>query len=440
MTHAHGRLSSWVHRTRLSWLRLMNDLGAHGSTPAHAYFLFRWYVPRLDAQSAAVSREQERLADRLAADVAGPDTTAQALVAIEIGGHVFERKFWPGIFDRVLYRRDPPYPFAEMGPDIWATVADRAQLLAELLEPDTGSADTHPSLRERLARVGHVPQLPAVVTETGADLFLGDDRLLIASTLDQQWRSANAQGWQQRHDAARGARERLARLAAIEAPTPDEMFEHAELLEREGQEPQALERYTSAHAAGHAPAGLAAGRMLLDRDDEAGLPVIEAAMEAQSSLVEEGCRNAVTFLEYRGRKADAHRFRVRQTRHATLVKMAAAEREKLTVVDQFTRCADVRVDVPSLVRRLAIEPRVSRAFLVSKELRHSTGRLTILALLGKDAGDDLVSTLRRDGLIPKHVEIVALGRHDQQLQTALEQTSGALVYERAASVSAPESS
>ena len=69
MTHAHGRIASWAHRTRLSWLRLMDVLQRHQSVPAHVYLLFRFYVPRLHAHAAAVSRQQELLADRLAADV-----------------------------------------------------------------------------------------------------------------------------------------------------------------------------------------------------------------------------------------------------------------------------------------------------------------------------------------------------------------------------------
>jgi Zn-dependent protease with chaperone function len=50
MTHAHGRFSSWVHRTRLSWVRLLDILERHQSVPAHVYLLFRFYVPRLHAQ------------------------------------------------------------------------------------------------------------------------------------------------------------------------------------------------------------------------------------------------------------------------------------------------------------------------------------------------------------------------------------------------------
>ena len=95
ITHAHGRFSSWVHRTRMSWVRLLDVLERHQSVPAHVYFLFRFYVPRLHVLAAAVSRRQERLADRLAADLTGPEVAAQALMAIAIGQYLLEHTFWP---------------------------------------------------------------------------------------------------------------------------------------------------------------------------------------------------------------------------------------------------------------------------------------------------------------------------------------------------------
>ena len=153
-------------------------------------------------------------------------------------------------------------------------------------------------------------------------------------------------------------------------------------------------------------------------------------MDAQSSLVDEGCRTVIAFLEDRGQHAEAQRFRVRQTRQATLTKMAAAERERLSVVDRFAPCSDAGVDAASVARRLANEPMVSRAFLVAKELRHSNGTQTVLALMANEAVHELGGSLKREGLVPEHVEIVGLDRRDHQLRAALEQTAGALFYER----------
>ena len=81
LTHAHGRFSGWVHRTRRMWVQLLDMLERHRSVPVHVYFLYRFYVPRLSRHAATVSRQHEVIADRLAADVAGAHVAAQALLA-----------------------------------------------------------------------------------------------------------------------------------------------------------------------------------------------------------------------------------------------------------------------------------------------------------------------------------------------------------------------
>jgi len=68
--------------------------------PPHVDRLFRFYVPRLYNQAGAVSRQQELLSDRLAADVTGPEVAAEALVAIRLLGHLLEETFWPRIGER----------------------------------------------------------------------------------------------------------------------------------------------------------------------------------------------------------------------------------------------------------------------------------------------------------------------------------------------------
>jgi Peptidase family M48 len=386
--------------------------------------------------AAAVSRQQELLADQLAARVTSSATTAQALVAIEIGAHVLDRTFWPGIFDRIHHDPAPPSPFVQMGPGIWTRVADDdcATLLNNLLEYDTELRDTHPSLRERLARLGQPAALPGIVAVTAADQFLAEQKPPIVDELDRQWQAEQAREWRQQHDALRHDRERLAQVTAIEAPTADDTFERARLTERQGREEAALALYRAAHAVGHGGAGLAAGRIVLDRDSEAGLTLIEAAMEAEPALVQEGCGVLIEFLERRGRYADAHRFKVRQTRDATRSSMAATERLQVTAVDRFGPCADLAVNASSVVSWLATERDVLRAFLVTKELRYSNGAQTVLALLARGhSGSDVRERFRRAGLVPDCVTIAVLTRHDQQLRAALEEIPGAVIYERVSS-------
>ena len=342
LTHAHGRLSSWVYRTRNSWLRLLDVLERHQSVPAHVYLLFRFYVPRLDVQSLAVSRRQELLADRLAAEVTGPEVTAQALVATGLADGVFDDVFWPAIFERVAREPDPPAPFADMTPRLWEADAHGIERLNRLLAGETDVSGTHPALRDRLAAIGQTPRWPAAVGTAAVDGFFGPQTIELVAALDRAWQARREGEWRRLHGEIRARRERLAELEAMASPTAEQTFERSRLTYEEGDERAAFDLCLAAHRQGHPAAGLEAGRMLLGREDASGIALIDAAMAADPALVEDGCRAAVEFLERRGRHVDAHAYRVRLIRESTRAGLARDERTDPTVRDRAVRRRNVR--------------------------------------------------------------------------------------------------
>jgi Zn-dependent protease with chaperone function len=428
MTLAHGRLSSWVHRTRLSWIRLLDTLERTRSVPAHVYFLFRHYVPRLDAEAAAVSRQQELIADRLAAEVSGVEIAGQTLMAIEIGRDLFDRQFWPRVYERVADHPDPPAPFSEIGPGIWDDVEDRDEIIERVLDDDPRESDSHPPLRVRLQALNQPSTWPGVIQKTAADVFFGPQKTELAARLDARWHEAHVDEWTRRHAEIRKRRGRLAELAALSSPTRDQTFERGQLTEAEGETDAALGFYMRAYEAGLAAAGLAAGRILLDRDSDPGMELIEAAMHADPDLVEEGCELMIDFLESRGRRTEAYRYRLWTSRQTSGALMARAERSTLSVVDRFHTCADPRVAAVALSRRLALESDVVRAFLVAKELRHSLGTLTVLAIRTRSGSvAELSERLYSEGALPRDVMVGSIGRYDGGLEAAL--GADAMIYD-----------
>jgi Zn-dependent protease with chaperone function len=431
LTHAHGRFSGWVHRTRRTWTQLLDVLHHHRSVPAHVFLLYRFYVPRLDRHAAAVSRRHELIADRLAADVAGADTAAQALVAIEIGTYVLEQGYWTRFYDRVEQEADIPNPYAAMTPGIWSSVEDKQKVMNRLLAEITEASDTHPALRDRLRAIAQTPQWPEVPTISAADELLGSKKTEIVEELAKTWMQDRGPDWRRRHDDIRRRRERLAELEAIASPTSDQLFEYGSLLEEDGRDAAAIDRYRMAHAAGHAAAGLAAGRLLLDRDDQSGMALIEAAMGADAALTEAGCGAIVGFLEDHGRHADAHRFQARLNREAAAAKIAQRERDRLSVVDRFHACAEIGIDRAAVARIVQSERAVLRAYLVTKEMRHSRGSQSVLAVFSKN-GDvpGLADRLYHGNAVPDRVAVLFLGRHSELIEAALRDVPGALVFDR----------
>jgi Zn-dependent protease with chaperone function len=430
LTHAHGRFSGWVHRTRRMWIQLLDVLERHRSVPAHVYFLYRFYVPRLNRHAAAVSRQHEVIADRLAAEVAGARVAAEALLTIEIGTYVLEQGYWTRFYERVEREADIPNPYAAMDPDIWSDVEDKPAVMNRLLAEVTQASDTHPALGDRLRAIDQVPRWPDAPAASAADEFFGPQKIDVAGMVAREWMDERGPDWRRRHDEIRQRRARLAALDGITTLTAAQTFEYGSLLEEDGRCEAALERYRSAHDAGHAAAGLAAGRLLLDRGDHSGIALIEAAMDADAALGEGGCEAMVDFLEDHGRHVDAHRYRARLNREAAAAKIARREREQLSVVDRFDTCADRPLDRAALARIVQAEPAAMRAYLVTKQLHHSNGTQTVLAVFSKN-GDvaGLTDRLRREAVLDG-VVVVILGRHNEQIESVLREVPDALVFER----------
>ncbi len=148
---AHDAFAAWVYRTRRSWLALRAALDRRLATPVYVYWLIRWYVPRLNAASAEVARRHELVADRVAAKVAGSRAAADALVVFESGARFADDTHWPAIQISHQTASEPPRPYSQML--TWHARITSTDMLNELFARETEPEDTHPSLRERFARL-----------------------------------------------------------------------------------------------------------------------------------------------------------------------------------------------------------------------------------------------------------------------------------------------
>ena len=154
-------------------------------------------------------------------------------------------------------------------------------------------------------------------------------------------------------------------------------------------------------------------------------------MTADVSLAEAGCRAIVDFLEDHGRHADAHRFQARLNREAAAAKIAKRERDRLSVVDRFFPCAETTVDQEGIARVLQDERSVLRAYLVTKQMRHSPGTQAVLAVFTK-IGElpSLVDHLRQENVVSEGTAVVVLGRRNEQIEALLRDVPGALLFDR----------
>ncbi len=435
LVHAHGWLAGLVYRTRRSWMQLATAVHERGAMPIFVRWPLAHYVPRLEMRSAVVARTQELLADGIAAAHTDARTTADTLALIDVGGRLLDERFWPAVRATIDDAPEPPHAFARLRREGVRATDDAVEraLLAELLAAPTEPHDSHPCLADRLAALGEPARLPPRTERTAGDALLGARLDALAAQLDEEWRAACAGPWRARHESVQRTRARLAALEAAVAaapPSADATFERATLVETLRGAEDALPLYRAALDAdpGHARAALALGRLLLDADDEAGVPLVERALARDPALEGEGCALLEGFHAGRGREVEAHRWHTRATRHATRTAMAEAERTTVSPLDRFVP-HELDAAALAVVREaLAREPAVREAYLAVRELRHSPGRPPVLGLAAAGEGADAVADrVRGAAALGAEASIVLLDRRQQALREVLAGVPGARI-------------
>jgi Zn-dependent protease with chaperone function len=159
----HARFSNWLYRLRLAWGQLFGELQR---TRSRGAFLFRgffdWYVPRFEAYSFPLARENEYAADAASARLATAPAAAQALTAVSVGGSYLAERYWPAVFARASFEPQPPLaPYADLGPALAIEIAGAhgQRWLADALARTTGFDNTHPCLADRLRALGEAPAI-----------------------------------------------------------------------------------------------------------------------------------------------------------------------------------------------------------------------------------------------------------------------------------------
>lgn len=380
---AHSRFSGWIYRLDRSWDQLLERLHQeHTWGRAVFTWFFERYSPFFSAYTFALRRANEYEADRFSASLVGVRTAAEALSALP-GAAVAHDRYWEEVRRSVAIRDTPPESLFAPIREAFAAPDARAKwpdALAQALREETGTVDTHPALADRLKALGHEPVLPEPPATTAAETLFGVSLGRISAALDAAWRDEMAPIWERLHGELRDKSDRRdalrAREAAGEALSCRETWMLAGFTEELEGPDAALPLYRRAVEidAAFAPGQFDLGRLLLDRDDPAGVPHLERAMQ-----MDEEARQVVLerlYAWHRGRKDEdaARRISVLLDAHDDVLKEAYAERNALSVNDRFVPHELDASGVESLRAQLVERPEIAQAFLVRKDVRRLPGR------------------------------------------------------------------
>jgi heat shock protein HtpX len=180
--HYHAgdtKLGPFIYKTRAAIIRTLQGLAQHKSVLSG---VFEWYGVTYVRFTQSVSRQQELVADALAAQIAGAATAASALRKIARAAAAY-RAYMASEVQAVIQARYLP-PIAEGFTAFMESERIRPQLDQYLdAELDGGTSDpfdSHPSLRERLAAFDAIrdttPTLvtPAEIADRPAISLLSD--------------------------------------------------------------------------------------------------------------------------------------------------------------------------------------------------------------------------------------------------------------------------
>lgn len=314
---AHGKVSAWVYRQRMTFGALMDkvrhDEGNWISALLHAGL--RRFAPYFNAYTFVLSREDEYEADAAASRAAGHDANASSLCRGELLGRWFAEDYWPRVYAQASHRASPLIPpFAAMGAAFAANHPEwcTPERLEAALRQRSDLHDTHPCLRDRLDAIGCKPALPGPVEKSAADTLLRDFADVLAHEFDEAWWTEERAGWQAHYGRQSEYRRRAAELSArpLDSLGPFELQELGTALAGcgRGAEARPVLECLLARADGPFPrAGLTYGRLLLDAGDERGLDHLARTAGEDERLAGQCIRHGHAWLlETRGEAAADH--------------------------------------------------------------------------------------------------------------------------------------
>lgn len=393
LSGAHGKLGVWMYRVRQTWLQVVQNFAASGSSMTKLLVpFFKWYVPRFSAFSLAQMRRHEYEADHCATKVGGPPTAANALMRVNVMGAWLEEHYWADIYKQADRTDKPGTPLSFLPARLreFSDGAAASQWLRLSLRRETEGDDTHPALCDRIAAIlGSPAKMSDEEIEsrasslmrperTAAQEWLSTDAAELAKQLDDKWRDAIGPRWLQRYAEVGEQRKALESLKEKAAKGPldlKEQFAHANLTEQLVGEAEAFPLYRALLAAnpGNPQAEFAMGRLLLERKDEAGVAMIESVIAREPEAELAGCQILIKFFYEQGRMDRVKELRRRAETAYENSAEAEQERSNITTKDRFVRHDLPPESVAKIVKALADAEHVKRAWLFIKETkRHSS--------------------------------------------------------------------
>lgn len=375
----HSRLGGFIYRFRSAWGRLQSlseqwtDWGSRLIAR-----LFRWYAPYFNAYTFVLARQNEYVADRISAEITGPQHAANALMRINIAAQFEDDVYWPSIQRMVGEQPQPPVARSQF----WVQAIDqqlgeeaRLRYLETARQRQTDHLDTHPALSDRLQAIGVQADDAAARAlvppeQSAAQIWLGSSLAGIQQEFDLTWQNNAAARWQELHQQIEQNRQRLATLQAQDSLDTDERWESIQLTQTLHPDTDVLPALNELIELQpeHVPALYRRGILLLARKDEAGIADLERTMALDIDATLACCEAAWEF--YRDSNEElAEQYRQRYLTRADLEQRVHTEFQTLPK-NATLEAHQLDADTEAKIRQLIQDnnKHIRRAYLLRRIL------------------------------------------------------------------------
>jgi Zn-dependent protease with chaperone function len=441
LSGAHGRFGAWIYRIRAGWARLAEALSQESHWGSFLFVpFFNWFAPRFAAYSFVQARRQELEADRLAAETVGADEIANALVRLDLKSEDLAKTYWPAIYANA---DDHPTPAALpfrglLGAESRGFLAQAPQQLEQALKRETSTADTHPCLRERVAALSLTARIPQAIEKSAAAALFGNRLASLVEHFDSQWQATVEPWWKKRHEHVQSSRRKLETLDAkpVAELTDDELFDYAQLVEDLRGQPAAFALYETLVSRGGKNLGakFAYGRLLLAKNDESGIRVLEQVMSESPSAVLPGCEIIVYWLRENGRASEAQPYIDRYLQQQERDEAERRERAQIFVKDTWLPAQLSAESLAAVKQALSERPNIKAAWLVQKKMPDGARPLHVLGVLRKphmlkfetsDADRRLINELANAVVIADELLFISLNGENKAFKKPFKKVAGA---------------
>lgn len=460
LSKQHNRSGQWIYRLRRSWEQVFAKLsrprtkGEISSRPFIRRFV-DWFWPRFNGHAFVLSRAHEYQADEVAAQVAGADNAATALIRVARCQRMLEQKVWPEIWQLAgSAARPPDSVFLQIKETLVGLArSGETKFLEQAFRATTTNADTHPCLSDRLRAIGWIskaepgdPKLsPSIPSPNAAEIFLGAALSAIRNDVEQLWRKEWEPRWQQQHDKAKVLQDRLGQLGqggVVRQEDIDVLWDKAWVLLdlRQPESAAPLLRQILLSDPRHLAANFNLGIFLLGSGDAEGERYLENAICENEELLPKAMPALHAYYQSTGQADRIRELYVRMDRYEKCAAASREERSNITAADTFIPHELSGPEIAALHEMLAADDNVIAADLGRKELRHfSRQKLFLLCVRIRPAWHRMpdgereqktINQLVKAARLPGRVLIFAPSGNFRAIARKLSKVPGTRIFSR----------